>query len=70
VAARANSWVCGRSLAGFVSSNTLEGTDFSFVNVVCFQVEFPSSGSTLFQRSPTECGVTIEGKLKPLKTGP
>jgi hypothetical protein len=30
----------------------------SFVNVVCCQVEVSLSGSSLVQKSPTECGVS------------
>jgi hypothetical protein len=30
----------------------------SLVNVVCCQLEFSASGSSLVQRSPTECGVS------------
>ena len=38
------------------------------VIVLCCHVEVPASGWSLFQRSPTECGVMIEGKRKPLNT--
>jgi hypothetical protein len=31
----------------------------SFVSVVCCQVEVSSSGRSLFQGNPTECGVSL-----------
>jgi len=34
------------------------GIDMSVVNVVCRQVDVSASGSSLVQRSPTECGVS------------
>jgi hypothetical protein len=36
------------------------GTDVSVVSVVCCQVEVSTSGWSLVQRSPTECGVSNE----------
>ena len=52
-------WVYGRSLAGIAGSN-LAGWHgcLSFVRVVCCQVEVSSSGLSLVQRSPTECGAS------------
>ena len=41
VAARSKAWVCGRSLAGIVSSNPVGGMD---VNVVCCQLEVSATG--------------------------
>jgi hypothetical protein len=57
VAARPKASVCGHSLAGIVGSNHAgEGT--SVWSVVCCQVEVSVMGRSLFQRSPTECGVS------------
>ena len=53
--ARFKAWVCGRSLAGVVSSNPAEGMD---VSVMCCQVEVSASARSLVQRSPTECSVS------------
>ena len=57
VAAQSNAWVCDRSLPQNADSNPAGGLDMSLVGVVCCQVEVPSSGWSLVQRSPTECGV-------------
>jgi hypothetical protein len=59
VAARSKAWVCGRSLAGIVGSNPAGGVDVCLLlSVVCCQVEVSASGSSLVQRSPTECGMS------------
>jgi hypothetical protein len=34
----------------------------SIVSVVCCQVEVPSTGRSLIQRSPTECGVSVRDR--------
>ena len=57
MAARTKAWVCGRSLVGIVGSNSVGAWTF-VVSVVCCQVEVPTSGWSLVQRSPTECGVS------------
>ena len=45
VAVRSKAWVCGRSLAGIVLSNTAEGHDcLPLVGVVCYHVEVSGSG--------------------------
>jgi hypothetical protein len=44
VAARSKAWVCGRSFAGIVGSNSAGGTVcLSVVSVVCCQVEVSAS---------------------------
>jgi hypothetical protein len=82
VAARSKAWVCGRSLTGTVGSNPTGGMDvcvvfvvrtvawnvcLSLVSVVCRQVEVAATGWSLFQRSPTECGVSKCVIVKPRK---
>ena len=57
MAARSKEWVWDRSLAGIVGSNPAVGMD---VSVACCKVEISSSGWSLVQRSPTECGVVSE----------
>ena len=59
VAARSKAWVSVRSLAGIVGLNPggCMGC-LSVVSVVCCQVDVSESGSSLGQRSPTECGVS------------
>ena len=52
VDAPSKAWVCGRSLAGILGSNSV------LVSVVCCQVEVCALGRSLFRRSPTECGVS------------
>ena len=54
--------VCGRSLPGIVGSNPAGRLD-----VVCCQAEATASGWSLFQRSPTECGVSVT--VKPWQWG-
>jgi hypothetical protein len=45
VAARSKAWVCGRSLAGTVGSNSAGRYGcLSLVSVVCCQVEVSASG--------------------------
>jgi hypothetical protein len=51
-AARSKAYVCGRSLAGIVSSNLFKGIAVSVVNIVRAQVQ------VFVQRSPAECGVS------------
>jgi hypothetical protein len=59
VAARSKTCVCVLSLAGIAGSNPTAGHGcLPRVNVVCFQVEFSASGRSLFQKIPTECGVS------------
>jgi hypothetical protein len=41
---RSKASVCGRSLAGNVSSNPAEVVDVSVVSVVCCEVEISASG--------------------------
>ena len=61
VAAQCKAWLCGRSLAGIVGSNPagswMDGC-LSLVSVMCCQVEVSIMGRSLFQRSPTERGVS------------
>jgi len=52
VAARSKVWVCGSLLSGITGSNT------AGAYVVCRQIEVPTSGESLVQRSPTGCGVS------------
>jgi hypothetical protein len=40
-------WVCGRSLAGIVDSNSDAGMDVCLVSVVCYQVEASCVGLTI-----------------------
>jgi hypothetical protein len=56
-AARSKAWDCRRKLAGIAGSNP-DGEWISLVNVVCRQVEVCSTGWSLDQRSPTECGAS------------
>ena len=56
MAARSETWVCGRWLAGIVSSNPAGSMDVCLFRVLC-QVEVSATGRSLVQRSPTECGV-------------
>jgi hypothetical protein len=57
VAARSKAWVCGRSPAEIVGSNTTGGMDvLSVVSVVCCQIEVSATSWSLVQRSPTDCG--------------
>jgi len=59
VAARSKAWVCGRSLAGIVGSNSAGGMDVCLLSVLCVL-----SGTglcvALITRPdvPTECGVS------------
>jgi hypothetical protein len=49
VTARSKAWVREHSLAGIVGSNLVGGHGcVSLVGVVCCQVEFSESGSSLF----------------------
>jgi hypothetical protein len=56
VAERSKARVCGRSLAAISGSNTAEGMNVSFE---CCQVESSATGRSLFQRNPTDCGVSF-----------
>jgi hypothetical protein len=57
--ARSKPWVCSLSLAGIVGSNLARGHGcVSLVGVVCCQVDVSTSGRSLVQRSPAECGVS------------
>jgi hypothetical protein len=53
--------VCGLSFAGVEGSNPARGMDVSLsvVSVVCFQVEVSSTGQSIVQRSPTDCGMSL-----------
>jgi hypothetical protein len=55
---RSKKWIWGRSLAWSTGSNPAGGKDVSLVSVVCFQIAISSSGWSLYQRSPVECGVS------------
>ena len=58
---QSKAWVYGLSLIGIVDSNPERGHGgWSLVSVVCCQVEVPASGSSLVQRSSTECSVSDE----------
>jgi hypothetical protein len=58
MAARSNSWVCGRSITGIAGSNPAGSIGVCFfVSFVCFQVEVSAPGRLLVQRNLTECGV-------------
>ena len=50
--------------------NPWRAWNFFFVNVVRCHVKVSVSGWSLFQRSPTECGVKTEGKSRTFKTRP
>ena len=56
VAVPSKAWICCRWLAGTVSSIPAGG--HGCLSVVCRQVEVPTSGRSLVQRSRTECGVS------------
>jgi len=43
-AVRSRTWVCGRSLAGIVGSNTAEGMDVCLLSVLCCQVQVSALG--------------------------
>jgi hypothetical protein len=56
---KGKAWICGRSLAGIVGSDPAGGIDVSLLSVVCYQVERGLCVRlSLFQRSPTDCGVS------------
>jgi len=79
VAVRSEAWVCGRSLAGIVGSNTAEGMDVCLLLVLCCHVQVFELGWWLVWKSPTECGVSEcdressimrrDGPLRPLRYG-
>jgi hypothetical protein len=55
VAARSKACVCSRSLPGIAVSNPAGGMNICLrMNVVCHQGEFPVTGRSPVQRSPTE----------------
>jgi len=56
--------ICGRCLAGTVSSNTAGGMDICLLWMLCCQVQVSASGWLPFQRSSTNCGVSIECDCK------
>jgi hypothetical protein len=58
VAERSEAWVCGRLLAGIVSSNPTGGMYVLLLTVVCSQVEGSASGWLPVKRSPIEYGVS------------
>jgi len=59
VAARSKAWVCDRSLPGNLGFEARGGhVCLSVASVVCCQVEVSATGLSLFQRSPTGCGVS------------
>jgi hypothetical protein len=59
VAVLSKAWVCGLSIAGNAGSNLAGVMDvLSLVSVVFCQVEVSATGRSLFQRSPTECGLS------------
>jgi hypothetical protein len=57
VAALSNTWVCGRSLAGIVGSNSA-GVWMSVCCKCCVLSEVSVSGWSLVHRNRTECGVS------------
>jgi hypothetical protein len=59
VAVRSKEKVCGRALAGIVGWNLTEDMDFVSCECLCCQAEFSSTGRSLVQRSPTDCGVFL-----------
>jgi hypothetical protein len=59
VAARSKAWVCSRELAGILGSIPTAGMDVCLVQCLCCQVEVSATGRSLFQRSPTDCGVCL-----------
>jgi hypothetical protein len=59
MAARSKAWVYGHLLAGIAGSIPAGGHwCLPLVNIVCCQVEFIATDRSLFQRSPTDCGVS------------
>ena len=52
--------VCGRSLTGIVSSHTAGSMDICLLWKLCSHVQISALGWSLFQRSSTNCGVSIE----------
>jgi hypothetical protein len=57
VAARSQAWIYGRSFGGIAGSNPAGLCILSLVSVVCCYVQVSVSGSSVVQRSPTECSV-------------
>jgi hypothetical protein len=55
MAAQSKVWICDHSLVGIAGSNPIKGMDL--VSVDCCQAEVSATGRSLFQRSPTVCGV-------------
>ena len=58
VAAQSKERVCGGSLAATEGSNPI-GFSYAFLSILCCQVHVSSSGRSLIQSSPTECGVSM-----------
>ena len=52
--------VCGHLLPGIVSSNTAGGMDICLLWMLCSQLQISASGWWFFQRTSTNCGVSIE----------
>ena len=67
MAARSKAWVFGRSLAAIACSNLAWGKDACLLCCVCFQIAVCTTGRSLFQRIPTERGVS-ECDREPSKT--
>jgi hypothetical protein len=58
VASRSKAWVCGRFLAGIAGSNLARSMDVMSLVSVYQVVQVFASGWSLFQRRPTECGLS------------
>ena len=59
VATLFKAWVCGLSLVGIAGSNPAGGVEVCvLMSVVCYQVDVSSSGRSLVQKSPIECGAS------------
>jgi hypothetical protein len=58
VAARSEAWVCSCSLAGIVGSNPAGVGEGCECECCVYQVEVSTTGWSLIQRIPTECGVS------------
>jgi hypothetical protein len=64
VTTRSKMGVGGYSVAGIVGSTSAGGMDVCLVCVACCQVEICASGCSLVQRSPAECDVCSENRVK------
>ena len=58
VAARSKAWVCGSWLAEIAGSNPAGGMDVCLLRMSSIVGRGLCDGLSLFQRSPTECGVS------------